>query len=61
MPRHPHVAPATKTMTGSLFSKLTHRIAAISGERFALHVGDTYLPPPLGRRWRTSRRRSIQG
>jgi len=35
-------------MTGSLFSKLSHRIAAISGERFALHVGDTYLDPAPG-------------
>jgi aspartate/methionine/tyrosine aminotransferase len=48
MPRHPNVAPATEAMTGSLFSKLTHRIAAISGERFALHVGDTYLDPAPG-------------
>ena len=35
-------------MKGSLFSKLTHRIEAISGERFALHVGDTYLEPATG-------------
>jgi N-succinyldiaminopimelate aminotransferase len=48
MPRHPNVAPATEAMAGSLFSKLTHRIAAISGERFALHVGDTYLDPAPG-------------
>lgn len=35
-------------MTGSVFSELTHRIAAITGERFALHVGDTYLDPAPG-------------
>jgi len=35
-------------MTASLFSKLAHRIAAIEGERFPLHVGDTYLDPADG-------------
>jgi aspartate/methionine/tyrosine aminotransferase len=35
-------------MTASLFSKLAHRIASIEGERFALHVGDTYLSPAPG-------------
>jgi len=50
MPRHPHVAPALDHLTGSLFSKLAARIAALEGEVFPLHVGDSWLIPPLGAR-----------
>lgn len=50
MPRHPQVAPATETMVSSLFSKLAHRIQAIEGERFTLHIGDTWLQPAPGTR-----------
>ncbi len=37
-------------MPGSVFSRLAHRIAAIEGERYPLHVGDTWLEPPPGAR-----------
>ena len=37
-------------MASSLFSKLAHRIQAIEGERFPLHVGDTWLQPAEGAR-----------
>jgi len=37
-------------MPGSVFSRLAHRIAAIEGERYPLHVGDTWMEPPDGAR-----------
>ncbi|MDP6932334.1 MAG: pyridoxal phosphate-dependent aminotransferase [Myxococcota bacterium] len=48
MPRYPHVHPELAAMEGSLFSKLAHRVAAIQGERYPLHVGDTWLEPAPG-------------
>lgn len=50
MPRHPSVSSTLSSMPGSVFSRLAHRIAAIEGERFPLHVGDTWLEPPAGAR-----------
>ncbi|MEE2829452.1 MAG: pyridoxal phosphate-dependent aminotransferase [Myxococcota bacterium] len=50
MPRHPEIAPATTAMSSSLFSKLADRIQKIEGDRFALHVGDTWLQPADGAR-----------
>jgi len=50
MPRHPSVSSTTQAMPGSVFSRLAHRISAIEGERFPLHVGDTWLAPPVGAR-----------
>jgi len=50
MPRHPAVSPTVRTMPGSVFSRLAHRIAAIEGERYPLHVGDTWMEPPAGAR-----------
>lgn len=32
-------------MAGAVFSRLAHKIAAIEGPVFPLHVGDTWLPP----------------
>ena len=37
-------------MPGSVFSRLAHRISAIQGEVYPLHVGDTWLAPPTGAR-----------
>ena len=50
MPRHPQVAPALSSMTGSVFSQLAHRIAGLRGEVYPLHVGDSWLAPPPGAR-----------
>mgnify|MGYP000226700074 CR=1 FL=1 len=50
MPRHPRVSSTARTMPGSVFSRLAHRISAIQGERYPLHVGDTWLAPPVGAR-----------
>ena len=51
----PAVAPEdlsvyTPSAVSSLFSKLAHRIQSIQGERFPLHVGDTWLQPAAGAR-----------
>jgi aspartate/methionine/tyrosine aminotransferase len=35
-------------MRGGVFSRLAHRIAAIEGERYPLHVGDTWMEPAIG-------------
>lgn len=50
MPRHPHFSKTVLSMRTGVFSKVAHRIAAIQGERFPLHVGDTYLEPAEGAR-----------
>lgn len=50
MPRHPDVSNAVATMRGGVFSTLAHRIRAIEGETYPLHVGDTWMEPPEGAR-----------
>ena len=48
MPRYPSASQTVEGMPLGVFSKVAHRIADISGERYPLHVGDTYLEPALG-------------
>jgi aspartate/methionine/tyrosine aminotransferase len=48
MPRPPAVSSTVSGMTGSLFTKLAHRLEDLRGEVYPLHVGDTYLEPPPG-------------
>lgn len=50
MPRHPAVAPTVAAMRGGVFSHLAHRIAALQGEIYPFHVGDTWMEPPAGAR-----------
>lgn len=50
MPRHPAVAPTVAAMRGGVFSTLAHRIAALQGEIYPFHVGDTWMEPPPGAR-----------
>ena len=50
MPRIPNLSTTVGTMPSSVFSRLAHRIAAIKGERYPLHVGDTWMEPPVGAR-----------
>jgi len=50
VPRYPHVSSALDSMQGSLFTKLSGRIAKLRGEIYPLHVGDSWLPPPAGGR-----------
>ncbi len=61
MPHAPLIAPHVATMPGSVFSRLAHRIAQYSGERFPLHVGDTYLSPPVGARMQDLREEDHPG
>jgi N-succinyldiaminopimelate aminotransferase len=50
MPRFPHTAAAISQMRRGVFSRLAHRIAAIEGEVYPLHVGDTWMEPWEGSR-----------
>ncbi len=50
MPRFPTPSPTTAQMPGAVFSKLAHKIAAMEGELFPLHVGDTWMEPVEGSR-----------
>jgi aspartate/methionine/tyrosine aminotransferase len=45
MPRHPALHPTVAKLGGSVFSALTQRIAALEGEVYPLHVGDTWMEP----------------
>jgi aspartate/methionine/tyrosine aminotransferase len=48
MPRAPQVSATVAGMTGSLFTKLAHRLKDLKGEVYPLHVGDTWLEPAVG-------------
>lgn len=50
MPRYPDFAGSVGAIRGSVFSSLAHRIAGFTGESYPLHVGDTWLEPPVGSR-----------
>ena len=45
MPRYPMPSDTVQEMPSGVFSKVAHRIASIQGERYPLHVGDTWLEP----------------
>ncbi len=48
MPGHPRFSTAVSGLPGSVFSELAHRLAAMDGEKYPLHVGDTWLEPAPG-------------
>lgn len=48
MPRHPAVSTVVDGMPVGVFSKVAHRIAQIQGERYPLHIGDSWLEPAPG-------------
>jgi aspartate/methionine/tyrosine aminotransferase len=48
MPRFPAVSSTVDSMRTGVFSKVAHRIAGIDGEKYPLHVGDTWLEPANG-------------
>lgn len=50
MPRPPQVSPTIAALRGGVFSRLAHRIAALEGEVYPLHVGDTWMEPAEGAR-----------
>jgi N-succinyldiaminopimelate aminotransferase len=48
MPRPPQLAPVPRSIKGSVYSSVLHRLAAWGGEVYPLHVGDTFLEPAEG-------------
>lgn len=50
MPRHPERNPIAQTLGGSVYSQVEKRLSAIQGEIYRLHIGDTWLAPPVGLR-----------
>lgn len=46
-PGRPRLSSSTGKLPSSIFSSLQDRIAAYRGELFPLHIGDTYLAPPI--------------
>jgi N-succinyldiaminopimelate aminotransferase len=48
MPAHPRFSAATSVLPGAVFSKLASRLASMEGEKYPLHVGDTWLEPAPG-------------
>jgi len=46
MPRFPHFAARTSRLTGSVYEIYRGRMAAQGDRLVALHIGDSYAPPP---------------
>src|SRR5712675_1179496 len=46
MPRHPDFAARSARITGSVYEKFKPRMAAQGENLVALHIGDSYAPPP---------------
>lgn len=46
----PALAPRLDHLAGTVYSNLVRRFGRFEGERFPLHVGDTWLQPPEGAR-----------
>ncbi|MCM2269432.1 MAG: pyridoxal phosphate-dependent aminotransferase [Thermoanaerobaculia bacterium] len=50
MPRAPEVAAHLRSIPASAYSTLAARLDRFAGERYPLHVGDTWMEPPEGTR-----------
>jgi len=50
MPRAPHAARHLTSIPASAYSNLADRLARHEGETYPLHVGDTWMEPPVGTR-----------
>ncbi len=50
MPRAPQVAPHLRAISASVYSTLAARLERFPGESYPLHVGDTWMEPPVGTR-----------
>lgn len=48
MPKPPAAARHLTAVPPSVYSALAHRLESFAGERFPLHVGDTWMEPPAG-------------
>lgn len=61
MPRSPRVAAAIHALSDGVFSRLAHRIEQLEGEVYPLHVGDTWMDPPVGCRMEDLRSEGLPG
>ena len=61
MPRLPDASTTVRAMAGGVFSRLAGRIAALEGEVYPLHVGDTWLSPATGARMEDLRESDMPG
>jgi aspartate/methionine/tyrosine aminotransferase len=50
MPRAPEVASHLRSIPASAYSTLVARLERFAGESYPLHVGDTWMEPPVGTR-----------
>jgi aspartate/methionine/tyrosine aminotransferase len=50
MPRPPQVAAHLRSIPASAYSTLAARLDRYAGETYPLHVGDTWMEPPVGTR-----------
>jgi len=50
MPRPPQVAAHLRSIPASAYSTLAARLDRYAGESYPLHVGDTWMEPPVGTR-----------
>ena len=48
MPRFPEVSPSVGTMISSVYSALAGRLSNYEGEKYRLHIGDTWMEPAMG-------------
>lgn len=48
MPRPPRPAAHLQWVPPSVYSSLAHRLERFQGENYPLHVGDTWMEPPVG-------------
>jgi N-succinyldiaminopimelate aminotransferase len=48
MPRHPRLSPTVAEIPGAVYSRLAQRLAEHRGPVYPLHVGDTWMEPPVG-------------
>jgi N-succinyldiaminopimelate aminotransferase len=61
VPRPPTLSDAARSIRGSVFSALAHRIAQATGEVYPFHVGDTWLEPVSSARMQSLESSRIPG
>lgn len=61
MPRFPDLVAAPVVPGGAAYSALADRIAAVRGETYPLHLGDTWRAPPVGARMEDLRCDEVPG
>ena len=61
MPRFPNPSSSVRSMPGSVYSNLARKLASHPGQVFPLHVGDTWMEPPIGCRMEDLREEDYPG